>query len=360
MVDRSLQNSQNSHWSCLGVWLVLVLGFVPCAWTTAATYPDSTTRALLTRIQSDLFNDRFSAAYSSLDSFIRIHPDAPIGYLFKAGAYIAEMTDAEANLYPHRFRATADSAISLAQVRIDTTSPEETAWMYLIIGHARAYESLWESRFGSFSSALSLGLKAKSSYEDGLAADSSVYDLYGGLGMYHYWKSAKAGLLRMLRIFSNDKQKGIDELYLTIDSSAISAATARNALIYIWLDCGQYDSVVTICDEMRKMYPEGKQFLWPLAQAYFDSKQFDRAADTYRTLREKLAENPGNYFNLVECDYDLYQCYDKRGDDTRASQVALGLNDYFDRIPQETLKRQRSKIGYLNRRAKALVQEAAN
>ena len=50
----------------------------------------------------------------------------------------------------------------------------------------------------------------------------------------------------MFRIFSNDKQKGIQELYLTVDSSRISAATARNALIYIWLDQDEYDSVITI------------------------------------------------------------------------------------------------------------------
>ncbi|HKK21037.1 MAG TPA: hypothetical protein VJ983_06150 [candidate division Zixibacteria bacterium] len=324
----------------------------------AGVYPDTITQRFLKDIQADLFNDEYSRAYSSLDSFIQVRPDDPIGYLFKAGAYMAEMTDAEENLYPHKFRQMADTAISLAKSRIDTTQPELSAWMYLVIGHARAYESLWESRFGSFSSALSLGLKAKSAYEDGLSMDSSVYDLYGGLGMYHYWKSAKAGLLRVLRIFSNDKQKGIDELHLTIDSSLISSATARNALIYIWLDCDRYDSAIATSKAMSAEYPGGKQFLWPLAEAYVAEKQYAEAVDVYLQLQKRLCEDPGNYYNLIECDYDLYQCYDKLDEDALAGNVALGMAEYYNRIPDETLKRQRSKIGYLNRRAKSQAKAA--
>lgn len=320
--------------------------------TAFAEYPDSAIQKMLLAAQSNLFNGRFDLAGHSLDSFILAHPADPIGYLFRAGAYMAEMTDAEDNLYPAQFHLLADSAISLAQSQIDSTHPEKTAWMYLIIGDARAYQSLWESRFGSFASALRLGLKAKSAYVKGLSIDSTVYDLYGGLGMYHYWKSAKAGILRMFRIFSNDKQKGIQELYLTVDSSRISAATARNALIYIWLDQDEYDSVITISREMFNQYPEGRLFLWPLAEAYFDNKQFAEAAAVYERLRRSLTKKPGNFFNLIECDYDLCQCYDKLDNDSAATRVALELPRYYNRIPDETLKRQRSKIGYLDRRAK--------
>ena len=89
----------------------------------------------------------------------------------------------------------------------------------LYLGHQAAYRSLYEARFGSRFSALTYGLKAKGFYRDGLAADSALYDLYLGLGSYHYWKSAKAGILRTAGIFNDDKEKGISEIRKAIDSS---------------------------------------------------------------------------------------------------------------------------------------------
>ncbi len=338
----------------LSLLLLVPLSIIPAISLAAEAndvYLHESRRDMLREAQERLFNDDFKGAHNRADELVGMDPEDPLGYLFRAAILLGEMTRAEENLYNDDFHSLIDTVRELAQNRLEVTSASVGVWMYLCLGHASAYESLWESRFGSFVSAVKLGFKARSAYEKGLELDSSLYDLYGGLGMYHYWKSAKAGILRWLGIFKNDRQRGLDELYLTIDSSQISAETARNALIWIWLDKKQYDSVAAISTDMYSRYPDGTLFLWPIATACYEQKDYTGAIEAYRTLDERLSLSPGNYYNLVECHYNLYRCYDRIDQKNSARQVARRLLDYYDDIPENTKRRQRSKLAFLKRAA---------
>ncbi len=317
----------------------------------AEKYLTDTKKEFITRIQTDIYLDNFQTAHDFSDSLISLDKNDPIGYLFKAAVYLSEMTDTEENLYPLVFKNLIDTVILLGEKNITAVDSNSSAWNCLAVGHARAYRSLYESRFGSMTSALKNGFKAKSAYQDGLNYDSSVYDIYGGLGMYHYWKSAKAGFLRSLRIFNDDRQKGIDELYLTIDSSEISADAARSSLIWIYLDKEQFDTAAVIAQKMYQKYPEGKIFLWALAQIYFQSEQFDKAVETYQFLLEKLTANPKNYFNIVECEYRIYEADIKNGNTVKAKKTARRFMTFVNKIPQKTRERQKDKIEILVKEA---------
>ncbi len=302
--------------------------------------------------QELLFNDRFTAVDSLYDSYIETFPDDPVGYLFKAAALMGEMADQEENLNPEVFRHLLDSTEATATRCLDTCSNKTRAWMYLMLGHARAYRSLWESRFGSLLQAIKHGFAARSAYSEGLKADSCLYDLYLGLGSYHYWKSAKGGLLRWFRILRNEKDKGITELYLAADSSLLSREAARSALVWIWLDKKEYDSVITITRELLNKYPHGKSFLWPLATACYRNKDYQGSLETFRRLRLRVITLPGNYYNLIECDYYICCCLEKLEKRAAARKHAQMMNRYFDAIPKTTRHQQRTKIVYLTRLAR--------
>ena len=299
------------------------------------------------KAQAYLYNDSFNQAHYYLDSVIAIFPFDPVGYLFKGAVYLAEMTDSEDDIHSEEFFEMLETSRLLVDFQMDKNDSLKCAWMQLCLGHAAAYEALWESRYGSLTGAIKKGLQAKKHYEQGLRYDSTLYDLYGGLGMYHYWKSAKAGILRYLGIFRNDKNKGIAELYLAMDSSVISGYASRNSLIWIWLDKKEYDSVVYICDEMQKLFPYGKMFLWPKAYAYFKKEDFERSSEVYIKLRKMLEQEPGNYFNIIECDYALWQCAEELNDDKLKELITKSYRSYCDIIPTRTAKRQKSKISYL-------------
>ncbi len=179
--------------------------------------------------------------------------------------------------------------------------------------------------------------------------DSTLTDLYFGLGSYHYWKSAKAGILRWIGIFHNDKDRGIAELWNASKTSEISCDAAHSALIWVYFDNDRYDSAVQMVGEVKQRFPHGKSFLWPLAQGHFQKKRYAEAISVYEDIRERIWNHPGNYYNLIECDYQIVQSYDRLGNKSDAKSLAQRVAGYYDGISKEVRRRQQSKLGYLKR-----------
>ncbi len=304
------------------------------------------------QVQEFLFNDNFTSADSFIQSYISNNLNDPSGYILKASYMIGMMTDREENLFDEHYLAVLDSVHLLADNIIATGSVKTQAWMYLFKGHALLYRSLWESRFGSKFSSIKQAYNAKNQYETGLNLKGDLYDLYMGLGGFHYWKSAKAGILRKLGFFKNDKKRGIAELRLATDSSLISKEASLNGLIWVWLDSKKFDSVIIACNKLLKIFPDGKLFRWPLAEAYQGNNNWSLALKNYKIIREKLIKDPGNYFNLIECDHNIYECYQKMNLDNKSQQIALNVESYYVDIPKKIKNIQGTKLGVLIRAAK--------
>ncbi len=317
----------------------------------AKDYMDSSRALEQIAVQEMVFSDRFRTADSACHALIRRSPFDPMGYLLLATALVAECTDQEENLYPDSLPALLRSVDSLAETALDSCTSKTKGWMHLARGHARALRSVFEARFGSVASAIKQGFRARSEYRKALANDSTLYDVYAGLGSFHYWKSAKAGFLRWIGLFKNEKAKGIEELTLAADSSSVSRESARASLIWIWINEEKYDSAIALALAMHKRYPDGSSFIWPLAQAHQLKLQYDSSLMYYTQLRDRIAHRPGNFYNQIECDAAIVRCYELLGDKTTGLAAAQRLTEYYQLIPDETRRRQRSKLGYLKQMA---------
>lgn len=311
--------------------------------------PDSAAAGFINSVQELLFNDQFDSADVLCENFILVNSANPIGYLFKAGTLLGEMSDREEALYPQELKKLVDTVITLCDQGLKTGTGADAAYFYLWRGHAHVYRSLFESRFGSFTSALKHGFKAHDDYQIGLKLDPQQYDFYFGLGNYHYWKSVKAGILRSIGIISNEINKGIDELRLAADSGTYFQNAARNSELWIWLEQKEYEWVLIQGERILEKFPKSRTLRWPLASAYVKSERYREAADIYSYLRKYFDDNRGNYFNLIECDYNLYQCLKKLGRNKEADALLNSVSIYRSAIPKATRQRQSAKLNYLRR-----------
>lgn len=329
------------------IFMILITG-------SGATEPylDSVKAERMITIQNLLFSDEFHAADMIATAMINDAPSDPAGYLFRGAVMIGWMVDREEADRETYFFATLDTVNILADKFLEKGNSNTSAWMCLLKGHACVYRALWESRFGGFAAAIRSGINARREYERGLAFDSTLYDLYFGLGNYHYWKSVKAGILKWIGIFKNERQKGIDELRLAADSSVVSRVSSRNAFIWLFLNEKLYDSAVAACGDVVNGGKIGKTLQWPMAEAYFKGRKYQKALKTYQAIRQKVARDPGNYYNLVECDYRIYRCLEKMNQKEQAKARARKLLSYYDRIPKKTRSRQRTNIKFLRRAAR--------
>ena len=336
------------------VWQLLAINVLvptpaPPVEIDSLSIPEIRTAIFVQSVQQLLFNDSYHDANKICDRFIRQSQSDPAGYLFKAATLLGEMGDAEENLYLEEFRKLVDTVFELCETELNSADSQRAAVLYLWQGHAHVYKSLWESKFGSIVSAIRHGFNAKGSYHNGLKYDSALYDLYFGLGNYHYWKTSKAGFLKTIGIVSDDIDKGMAELKLAMDSARLFSEAAANAMIWIWLDRQQYDSAISLAQQMLASYPESRTIRWPLAAASFKNNDYENALTFYAELTEHYSKKPGNFYNLIECCYYLYQCYEKLGRDQKKEEILQQVSQFRPEIPSRIKKRQRTKLNYLRR-----------
>ncbi len=300
--------------------------------------------------QAAMLDGNYRAAYEIVARLGRNDVGDPAGYIFRAAVLQAEMIESEEDLSGNKLKLLCDSTKELSEAKLKDCSSADSALCYLYIGHQYAYRALWEARFGSKFAALRYGFKSRSQYRMGLEVDSTLYDLYLGLGSFHYWKSAKSGILRSLGLFKDEREKGIKEVHLAIDSSLFSREAGRSALIWIMLNEENYDSAIKLSQMMSRKYPEGNSMLWPMAEAYFKKERYDDAAKIYELILNRLLSSPGNYFNIIESSYWLCQSLDKIGRFDKIKEIAGYINSIYDKIPQSMRNKQESKLNYLMKR----------
>lgn len=291
-----------------------------------------------------LMDGQWERAMTVFDEFEEHDSTDPGRHLFRALTFLSIMTDREENLYSSAFERLLDSTVMGCEKRLLTCDKPDSAVCYLYRGHVCAYKSLFQARFGSSMAALNEGLKARGEYRRGLEMDSTLYDLYLGLGSYHYWKTVKAGVLRTVGLFANERQKGIEEIKLALDSSIFSKDPAKSALIWIMLNEKQYDSALTLAKEMYKRYPNSNSFVWPMARAYYESGRFVEAAEYYDKIFESQKSAPGNYYNLIEAGFWLFQSYARANENGPAFRVRQYINSVQAEIPDKTARKQREKL----------------
>ena len=340
-------SARNKHAKVKLTGAVGLLSLVLTASLFCAEFPDPRVIARISEIQAELYNDRYETARAAAESLAVNNEGNPFPLLIWSNVLITEMKEKEENLYEKRLFNLLDEADRLSMILLQSSDSTAKAWACLALGHTWANRSLWEARFGSSAQAYRKGRQAKAYYEEGLGYYPKLYDLYAGLGEYNYWKSSEAGFLRSIGLIRNERDDGIRQLQLAADSSAISRASARRGLIWVYLNQGELDSSIAIARKMHREFSDGRAFIWALAQAYFEKQEYGRALEFLYKMRQKIVAPPENYHKLISVDYLIAQCYLELGDEKQLRETGLRFLAYQNRITEPVLSDQRKKIKLL-------------
>jgi len=288
-------------------------------------YQDEMIKNLLQEGVDASFRENYPAAESIFDRIILLAPEDPVGYFFKAALYQAEMVDYESNFLEKEFYENVNLAKKLSLERIKAN--KEDAWAYLLLGNTYGSKGLYDARKGNWWSGLNNGLSAKSAFKEALKRNPELYDAYVGLGSYHYWASVVTKAFWWLPFFGDHRKEGMEEMTLAYEKSIFSPDAAANGLIWMYIQEKKHDLAISLSEKMQSKYPQGKSFLWGLAQAYFEKRDWKNALAKYRELLEKLEANkaapnsdhvtwganqnsikPDQFYNIIECQYYIANC----------------------------------------------------
>lgn len=169
---------------------------------TPSAHLDSVAHELLLKGIHQVHNEEYFEAIATFEKLIDHLPDHPVGYFGKAAAYKTIMQNYRVNQY----ETALDSLLNLT-IQIGEKASRKDVLARFYLGGAYGYRGLHKVRKRNWLGAFNDGLKGINALQEVLEIDPTLYDAYFGLGAYHYWRSAKAKILRVFT-FSKTTKKG--------------------------------------------------------------------------------------------------------------------------------------------------------
>jgi tetratricopeptide (TPR) repeat protein len=291
------------------------------------------------------FREDYALAESWFNTLIRMAPEDPAGYFFLAALYHAQMIDYERNFMEEELYTNVKIAKKFARQKIRDN--DKDAWAHVILGNSYGVKAVYNAMKGKWWSGLNEGLYAKSALNQAIKLDPELGDAYVGLGSYHYWASVKTRAFWWLPFVGDHRERGISQTRLAYEKSVFSKAAAASGLIWMHINQKQFDQAIGLAQEMQSEYPEGKSFLWPLAQAQFERKSWNDALLTYRELLSRLEEhppsgNPDQSYNIVEARYYMANCLFSLGKYAQCDSICQEILSFP--LDEEVKKRQEAKL----------------
>jgi hypothetical protein len=257
--------------------------------------------------------DSTFAAVAEFKKLIELFPHDPIGYFYVSASLQTMMDDYRNYSYLDEFNRFMNQAIKTGEER--KKKGNLTAYDCLYLGGAIGYRGIHKGLTGDWIGAFVDGLKGKGYLEDALKLDPNLYDVYYGLGTYHFWKSLKAKIFWWLPFVADNRQKGINMIKLAIEKGKYAQEDAKLALVRIWVENKEYDKAFSMINELLKSYPNKPFLLWFLGRAQLETQMYAGAINTHQNLLKTLTTSA--YYHPageVECRYFLALAYYKNKD----------------------------------------------
>jgi tetratricopeptide (TPR) repeat protein len=156
-------------------------------------------------------NLHYKESYEVFQKLIELEPDNPRGYFLRSAIYFWMFSeDMKNEEVGNKFRDLSYEAVEIAEAKLEENENDIEAKFFL----GGAYGSLgrYYAMTKSFLNAYWYGKKGKNHLEEVVEMDSTYYDAYLGLGIYHYLADILPRFVKILSFIfgmEGDKEQGI-------------------------------------------------------------------------------------------------------------------------------------------------------
>jgi tetratricopeptide (TPR) repeat protein len=240
----------------LALVLLLVL-FVPLAYSrTISEVPDVANDVVtpvgpifhdsLLRGIELVFNDQLEKSLAIFHQLQQTYPDHPAPHFFQAAAYQSWMSNFRLNRYQKELQENIQLTISKGNKLL---KHNEDPWSHFYVGAAYGYRALNRFQKHDWIGAYIDGKRGIKSLSKALDKEPNLFDVYLGLGLYHYWRTARSPFIQLIAFWIPDKRElGLRQLEFVIDHGLYAPNQASYALVVSYFDYGQYEKAMRIYD----------------------------------------------------------------------------------------------------------------
>jgi tetratricopeptide (TPR) repeat protein len=320
----------------------------------AADGIDAKTDSLIRAAMEQAFNEKYDEALRTAEKMIAADPDGLLGYFAAASVRLGIMRLYRTRQFEDEFEELVNTAIKKGQKR----SKKGGAWDYFFLGGAYGFRGAHKARELNWIGAFTDGWKGLQALDRALKYDPTLYDAYLGFGLYHYWRSALAGVLRAIPFVGDERQRGIEEMQLAIEKGRYSEVIATYALVEVYYNEKEYEKALELNRRLSEMYPGHIAWLYMEARILDAMQNWPEALQSTRRLIERINNSPYRTDGfLVEGYWLLTKAYiglDQIEEARKACKTGLELADRRDaskelEAPWETYSEIRKRLKKLCR-----------
>jgi tetratricopeptide (TPR) repeat protein len=163
-------------------------------------------------------------------------------------------------------------------------------WVFFYLGAAYGYRAFNEFRKNNWIDSYFDAKKGVDSFEEALERDPKLFDVYLGLGSYHYWRTAKSNFLRLITFWIPDKRElGLRQIEFAFQHGSYSPDQAGYNLIAAYFDYGQYDKAMQILNRiLEKKKTAGLSDLYYKGRLLIEFERWAEAESVFREILEHL------------------------------------------------------------------------
>jgi len=280
-----------------------------------------------------VYQKKYFDAIAMCEQVIEKYPDNPMGYLGQAGVYHIIMLNYRVSLFDNQFDSLTTLAIKTGDAAIKIYKDDANA--YFVLGAAYGFRGLNRIRKGQWFGAFKDGVRGVSNLMKAHAMKKDLYDVYYGLGLYYYWKSAKARVLTFLRLMKDEREKGIEYLKVSIEKGRFSATEAVFALIEIYYYEDRYQEAFDAALSLKDKFADDPTWNYLTAKILDKLNRWEEAKNYFNTLLKLLeaSQFQANSY-LAECHYEIAKCCFETGGYETARielQLAYELSKLWDK-----------------------------
>ncbi len=234
-----------------------------------------------------VLHDRYEEALLLFEELQQKYPNHPAPHFFKAATYQSWMSLSRLNRFQEEFEKNIQLTIEKGH---ELLKKKNNPWIFFYVGAAYGYQAFNEFRKHKWIEAYYDAKKGVENFEEALKRDPKLFDVYLGLGSYHYWRTAKSTFLRLLTFWLPDQRElGLRQIEFAFQHGAYSPEQAGYNLIAAYFDYGQYEKAMQILNRiLEKKRTAGISDLYYEGRLLIEFKRWPEVESVFRKILERL------------------------------------------------------------------------
>ena len=234
-----------------------------------------------------VLNDRFKESLPLFEQLQQTYPDHPAPHFFKAATYQSWMSFSRLNRFQQEFEDNIQLTIEKGHERL---KQKNNPWVFFYVGAAYGYRAFNHFRKNHWIDAYFDAKKGVDNFEEALKRDPRLFDVYLGLGSYHYWRTAKSDFLRLITFWIPDKRElGLRQIEFAFQHGTYAPEQAGYNLVAAYFDYGQYDKAMQILSRvLEKKQTAGLSDLYYKGRLLIEFERWPEAESVFREILEHL------------------------------------------------------------------------